>query len=498
MMPGIAIQTGLPTAGSPAARSASTAGGNRFSDALHGTPREADRAEDAAGRTVRQGRGGEEKKVDRSAHAKDDRDDTEDQDGTKKDKDDRTGDALPPHMQAERTLARQWPASAPATAHGSTPAGKPDGGAVVHTPAGALATGPDMASTADAAAPAGKPEISALNMASAPTRTVTAGQAAKGDAPRFEAPATTSRTTADPALKGAAIAAAATVETGKATPGDPSAAFMARITALQHGADPATPKAGVASATDPEANAAPRILRFPAGQNSGNTGADADGQRGRNGGKAAQNAAQPTAGAKGNASATPLPTAQMFPVSGSATSFAGVLAQGGALARYTSSAAAAIAAGVPAGSLPAQSLSIQLRPVELGAVTANLKYAGSGLTIDIQVETAEAHRRLSNDSSDIVKSLQSLGFQVDKVTVRQASAQPQGQPQGQAQGQTTGRDGSAAGFAGQGGAHSSMSGQSGAGGRRQDTENRHDRTADRGVGMVQQAADRLPRRGVFI
>jgi chemotaxis protein MotD len=158
-----------------------------------------------------------------------------------------------------------------------------------------------------------------------------------------------------------------------------------------------------------------------------------------------------------------------------------------------------MAAGAPPGSLPAQSLSIQLRPVELGAVTANLKYAGSGLTIDIQVETAEAHRRLSNDSTDIVKSLQSLGFQVDKVTVRQALAQPQsqGQPQGQTQGQAMGRDGSAAGFAGQGGAQSSMSGQSDAGGHRQDTENRHDQTADR-VGMVQQTADRLPRRGVFI
>jgi chemotaxis protein MotD len=484
MMPGIAIQPGLPIAGAPPVRNTSAAGGNRFSDALHGTPKDADRAEDAAGRTVKQQDGDEEKKVDRSARPKDERDDTKDEDTTKKD--DRTGNALPPHMQAERTLARQWSDDAPATTGGSASAGKPDGRAVASAPA----SGATEAAAAVEGATAGKMQASALR-ASAMMEAGKAGQIAGKD----NGPAVAGQTISDPALKDGSIVAVTAVDTGKATSGDPSAAFMARITALRHGADPATPKADAASATDPDANATPKIVQISASQNFGNAGADADGQGGGDGDKTAQNAGQPTSGAKGNASATPLPTAQMFPVSGSATSFAGALVQGGALARYAS-AAAATAAGVPGGSLPGQSLSIQLRPVELGAVTANLKYAGSGLTIDIQVETTEAHRRLSNDSSDIVKSLQSLGFQVDKVTVRQALAQPQSQ--GQAQGQPMGRDGSAAGFAGQGGAQSSMSGQSGAGGHRQDTENRHDQTADRGVGMVQQTADRLPRRGVFI
>ena len=116
----------------------------------------------------------------------------------------------------------------------------------------------------------------------------------------------------------------------------------------------------------------------------------------------------------------------------------------------------------------------------------------------VQVETPDAQRRLSSDSSDIVKSLQSLGFQIDKVTVRQV--QPQVQAQGQPQAQSTARDGSAGGFAGQGGAFS-MSGQSErqAGQNRQGSGNGYEDASDRGgIGMVQTASDRLPGRGVFI
>jgi chemotaxis protein MotD len=513
MMQGIAIQPGLPIAGAPAVRNASAAGGNRFSDALNGTPKDPDRAEDAASRTVKQQDGDEEKKVDRSARPRDERDDTEDEDTTKKD--DRTGSALPPHMQAERTLAQQWPASArPAATDGSTPAGKPDGEAVSHVPTGRPATDMD-GRTAVTNATAANAQASALRAVAALTETGTAGQVVgKHNV------ATAAGTTSDPTLKNALVAAVTTAEAGKATSSNPSVAFVAKVAALQHDADAvgSSPKADANSAASKGAGnaaanmdtgAVPKIDQALNGQESGNGGAGAgSNRRGEDGnGKPVRidvqgvglDGVSQSAGNKSSAPAAPLLSAQMLPASGSAPSFAGALAQGGALARYTSAAAAAIAAGAPPGSLPAQSLSIQLRPVELGAVTANLKYAGSGLTIDIQVETAEAHRRLSNDSSDIVKSLQSLGFQVDKVTVRQALAQPQsqGQPQGQTQGQAMGRDGSAAGFAGQGGAQSSMSGQSGAGGHRQDTENRHDQTADR-VGMVQQTADRLPRRGVFI
>jgi chemotaxis protein MotD len=287
---------------------------------------------------------------------------------------------------------------------------------------------------------------------------------------------------------------------------------MAKVAASQQETGSAGSQQGAGAAASTSApDAKPAMSQIPqatAGQGSGNADANADGKGdGGNGqtDKGAQNAGQIAAGAKGDAAALPLPAAQMVPSSGGAASFAGALQQGGLLSRYAASAAAALAAGTPAGALPVQSLSIQLRPVELGSVTANLKYAGSGLSIDIQVETPEAHRRHSNDSSDIVKSLQSIGFQVDKVTVRQASAQmqaqSQGQPQqgqGQAQGQATGRDGSAGGFANQGGSPFSMSGQSGGNGHRQGSEGSYENGSERGVGMVRETADRLSRRGVFI
>jgi chemotaxis protein MotD len=186
----------------------------------------------------------------------------------------------------------------------------------------------------------------------------------------------------------------------------------------------------------------------------------------------------------------------MVPSSGSATSFAGALALGGRLADYAARAAAAAAAGAPAGALPVQSLRIQLRPIELGTVTANLKYTGNQLTIDIEVQTSDAQRRLSNDSSDIVKSLLSLGFLIYKVTVRQVQPQAQAQIQGQPQGQATAQGG----FGGQGGSPFAASGhpEQQAGQHRQGWESGNEDASERGLGAVQQTSDRLPRRGVFI
>jgi chemotaxis protein MotD len=190
----------------------------------------------------------------------------------------------------------------------------------------------------------------------------------------------------------------------------------------------------------------------------------------------------------------------MVPSSGSASSFAAALADGGRLTRYVAGASAAAANGVPAATLPVQSLRIQLQPVTLGMVTANLKYSGGLLSIDIEVQNSDAQRRLSSDSSDIVKSLQSLGFQVDKLTVRQVQAQAQAQTQGQPQGQAT-QDGSAGRFGGQGGSSFSASGhpERQASQHRQGSESGNEDASERSVGAVRPAADRhQPRRGVFI
>lgn len=505
MMPGIAIQTGFPLAAASAVRNVPPAADDRFSNALRERPKapaQDDRKTDDAAnnnagpRETVASHDGRDGKVGQPRHAKDD---SSADGGEKKDKDDQNGGTLPPHMMAERTLAGQWAGSGQAIAatNGPAAAGAPDGS----TDTAAPTTGSTQAVSAAGANGAIRPET-ALPMQGLPAQPALAGKDGGAD-PAAPMQAGTSGT--DPAQKGVSIIAVTAVEAGKAVPNNVTAAFTAKVAASQH--PDSSPRAGNATppAAGAEADTATQILQAAAGQRSGSADANADGQGdGGNGqsNNAAQNAAQLPSGTKGDAATAPLPTAQMVPSSGGATSFAGALQQGGTLARYAASAAAALAAGTPANALPTQSLSIQLRPVELGSVTAHLKYAGSGLTIDIQVETLEAHRRLSNDSSDIVKSLQSLGFQVDKVTVRQALAQPQtqsqGQPQGQAQGQSTGRDGSAGGFANQGGSPFSMSGQSGGSGHRQGSESGYENVPERGIGMVRETADRMPRRGVFI
>ncbi len=71
-----------------------------------------------------------------------------------------------------------------------------------------------------------------------------------------------------------------------------------------------------------------------------------------------------------------------------------------------------------------RSLKIQLHPAELGMVTARLARQGAQLSIELQVESDEARQRLSSDSDTIVKALRGLGFDIDRVTIQQASATP--------------------------------------------------------------------------
>ncbi|HTV69387.1 MAG TPA: flagellar hook-length control protein FliK, partial [Rhizobiaceae bacterium] len=66
-----------------------------------------------------------------------------------------------------------------------------------------------------------------------------------------------------------------------------------------------------------------------------------------------------------------------------------------------------------------QSLKIQLHPAELGVVTAQLNFAGDQLSVELKVENAEAYHRLSMDTETIAKSLRTLGFEVDHVSIQQ-------------------------------------------------------------------------------
>lgn len=71
--------------------------------------------------------------------------------------------------------------------------------------------------------------------------------------------------------------------------------------------------------------------------------------------------------------------------------------------------------------VPAHILKIELHPAELGSVIASLRLSGQQLSVEIKPETHEAHRRLSADTEALTKSLRSLGFDIDSVTILQPS-----------------------------------------------------------------------------
>ncbi|MGN6143761.1 MAG: flagellar hook-length control protein FliK [Mesorhizobium sp.] len=81
--------------------------------------------------------------------------------------------------------------------------------------------------------------------------------------------------------------------------------------------------------------------------------------------------------------------------------------------------AAAMQAAAPSVALPTHVLKIELRPADLGSVTASLRMTGQQLTVELKPETHEAYRRLEADKDDIAKSLKRLGLGVDSVTVMQ-------------------------------------------------------------------------------
>lgn len=115
------------------------------------------------------------------------------------------------------------------------------------------------------------------------------------------------------------------------------------------------------------------------------------------------------------------------PAAGSASATATTLAMdiASAAPRHTAAATAVQQLQASATNTPAaHSLKIQLRPVELGMVTANLHLAGTQLTVEIEVESAEAYHRLSADREAITSALKGLGFDVDHVTIQAPPSNP--------------------------------------------------------------------------
>jgi chemotaxis protein MotD len=72
-----------------------------------------------------------------------------------------------------------------------------------------------------------------------------------------------------------------------------------------------------------------------------------------------------------------------------------------------------------------QSLKIQLRPAELGVVTADLRFAGEQLSVELKVENAEAYHRLSSDTDAIVKAFRALGYEIDQIAIQQTQPNSQ-------------------------------------------------------------------------
>lgn len=102
-------------------------------------------------------------------------------------------------------------------------------------------------------------------------------------------------------------------------------------------------------------------------------------------------------------------------------------------------------------------LKIQMSPIELGLVTANLRLIGETLSVHLTVENHAALRKLNEDQSDIIKALQSQGFAVDSVQVSLAARPDQGaqadqqQASGQGAAQQNGSQGGLPGEQRQGG-----------------------------------------------
>ncbi|MFC6489968.1 flagellar hook-length control protein FliK [Nitratireductor sp. GCM10026969] len=91
--------------------------------------------------------------------------------------------------------------------------------------------------------------------------------------------------------------------------------------------------------------------------------------------------------------------------------------------RSTASEAAQAAAGTFRRTETLHVMKIQLQPAELGMVTARLTVSGEQLSVELQVETADARQRLHADGEAITRALRALGYEIDRITVQQA---PQG------------------------------------------------------------------------
>lgn len=82
-------------------------------------------------------------------------------------------------------------------------------------------------------------------------------------------------------------------------------------------------------------------------------------------------------------------------------------------------------------------LRIQLNPESLGQVTAIMRLNDGELKVELKVQSAEAYRQLTDDSSAIAKALRQQGYGIDQITVQQTNAGSDKSGMNAQQGQTS-------------------------------------------------------------
>ncbi len=86
---------------------------------------------------------------------------------------------------------------------------------------------------------------------------------------------------------------------------------------------------------------------------------------------------------------------------------------------------------------PLQTLKIRLNPAELGMVDATLRLSGDKLVVELNVQTTEAYRQLSDNRQSVLNALRGQGYGVETLSVQLSPSDRSGQ-QGTSTGQQQG------------------------------------------------------------
>lgn len=195
-----------------------------------------------------------------------------------------------------------------------------------------------------------------------------------------------------------------------------------RAAAVSAGPDFGQKPAGLATVSELQAHDS---LQMPGGQSHDDAPQSwrpsaKTAQTGQSGAPQAQAKLSPSAGRMDVVSQQSFPAPPQNPISQTTSALVdAIVSDGGVQQAFSTASLTSRTANSVA--VPTHVLKIELHPSELGTVTASLRLSGEQLSIEMKPDTHEAYRRLTADSDAIVKSMRSLGFEVDHVTILQPS-----------------------------------------------------------------------------